>query len=209
NTGGNLVPSGQYWTYRAYANLTGTRVATTGSGNTAITAAVDSTKKQAAALIGYSAGFVGQANVAISGFSADPWLLSGGTTHVEVDRIPDVASLNSPQTVYSANVTVSGDAITVPVTLGDANGAYALFVTRPSSTTADTTIDDTATSGTDHFSYGSNWGTATGVSDLYQGTAHWSNTTGGTATYTFTGSGVTIWGVKDHDQGIAAFSVDG
>jgi hypothetical protein len=73
----------------------------------------------------------------------------------------------------------------------------------------DTTTDDTVTSGTDHFGYDTHWGTATGVSDLYQGTAHWSNTTGGTATYTFTGSGVTIWGVKDHDQGIAAFSVDG
>ena len=209
HTGGNLVPSGQYWTYRAYADLTGTRVSTTGSGNTAITAAVDSTKKQLAALIGDDSGFVGQANVSISGFSSDSWLTSGGSTHVEVDRIPDVASLNSPETVYSSNVTVSGDAISVPVTLGDAHGAYVMFVTPPNSVATDTTTDDTATSGTDHFGYDTHWGTATGVSDLYQGTAHWSNTTGGTATYTFTGTGATIWGVKDHDQGIAAFSVDG
>ena len=209
HTGGNLVPSGQYWAYRAYADLTGTRVSTTGSGNTAITAAVDSTKKQVAALIGDSGGFVGQANVSVSGFSSDSWLVSGATTHVEVDRIPDLASLNSPETVYSGNVTVSGDAITVPVTLGDAHGAYVMFVTPPSSASADTTTDDAGTSGTDHFGYGANWGTATGISDLYQGTAHWSNTTGAAATYTFTGTGVTIWGVKDHDQGIAAFSVDG
>jgi hypothetical protein len=209
HSGGNLVPSGQYWTYRAYADLTGTRVSTTGTGNTAITAAVDSTKHQMAALIGDSNGFVGQANVSISGFSSDAWLTSGGTTHVEVDRIPDLASLNSPQTVYSGNVTVSGGSITVPVTLGDANGAYVMFVTPPGSGAADTTTDDTVTSGTDHFGYDSTWGTAAGVPDLYQGTAHWSNTTGGTATYTFTGTGVTVWGVKDVDQGIAAFSVDG
>ncbi|WP_051969475.1 autotransporter outer membrane beta-barrel domain-containing protein [Kitasatospora azatica] len=209
HTGGNLVPSGQYWTYRAYATLTGTRVATTGSGSTTITAAIDSTKNQAAALIGDSAGFVGQANVSITGFGSVPWLASGGATHVEVDRIPDVASLNSPQTVFSGNLTVSGGAITVPVALGDKNGAYAVYVTPPGSVTSDTTTDDTATSGTDHFGYGANWGTATGVSDLLQGTAHWSNTTGASATYTFTGSGATIWGVKDHDQGIAAFSVDG
>ena len=209
HTGGNLVPSGQYWSYRAYADLTGNRVATTGSGSTAITAAVDSTKHQAAALIGDSAGFVGQANVSITGFGSASWLTSNGATHVEVDRIPDVASLNSPQTVYSGDVTVSNGAITVPVTLGDKNGAYVMFLTPPGSVSTDTTTDDTATSGTDHFGYGANWGTATGVSDLYQGTAHWSNTTGGTATYTFTGSGATIWGVKDHDQGIAAFSVDG
>ena len=209
NTGGNLVPSGQYWAYRAYADVTGTGVSTTGSGNTAIIAAVDSTKKQLAALIGDSAGFVGQANLSISGFSSDSWLTSGGATHVEVDRIPDLASLGSPQTVYSGNVTVSGDAISVPVALSDAHGAYAVFVTPPSSVAADATSDDTATSGTDHFGYGANWGTATGISDLYQGTAHWSNTTGAAATYTFTGSGVTIWGVKDHDQGVAGFSVDG
>jgi hypothetical protein len=209
HSGGNLVPSGQYWTYRAYADLTGTRVGTTGSGNTAVTAAVDSTKKQVAALIGDSSGFVGQANVTISGFSSDSWLTSSGTTHVEVDRIPDIASLNSPETVFSGNMTVSGDSITVPVTLGDAHGSYVMFVTPPSSVSTDTTTDDAVTSGTDHFGYGANWGTATGVSDLYQGTAHWSNTTGGTATYTFTGSGATIWGVKDHDQGIAGFSVDG
>lgn len=209
HSGGSLIPSGQYWAYRAYAAMTGTRVSTTGSGNTAITAAVDSTKKQLAALIGDSNGFVGQANVSISGFSADPWLVSGAATHVEVDRIPDVASLNSPQTVYSGNVTVSGDAITVPVTLGDAKGAYAVFVTPPGSVASDTTTDDNATSGTDHFGYGANWGTAAGVSDLYQGTAHWSNTAGSAATYTFTGSGVTVWGVKDRDQGIAAFSIDG
>lgn len=209
HSGGNLVPSGQYWAYRAYADLTGTQVSTTGSGNTAITAAVDGNKHQLAALIGDSNGFVGQANVSISGFSADAWLTSGGTTHVEVDRIPNLASLNSPETVYSGNVTVSNDAITVPVTLGDADGAYVMFVTPPGSVTADTTTDDFGTSGTDHFSYDSTWGTASGVSDLYQGTAHWSNTTGGTATYTFTGSSATIWGVKDVDQGIAAFSVDG
>lgn len=209
HTGGNLVPSGQYWAYRAYANLTGTRVSTTGSGNTAITAAVDSNKRQLAALIGDSSGFVGQANVSISGFSSDAWLTSGSTTHVEVDRIPDAASLNSPETVYSGNVTVSNDSITVPVTLGDAHGSYVMLVTLPSSVSADTTTDDTVTSGTDHFGYDSKWGTVTGVPDLHQGTAHWSNTTGGTATYTFTGSGATIWGVKDHDQGIAAFSVDG
>jgi hypothetical protein len=208
-TGGDLIPSGQYWTYRAYADLTGTQVATTGSGNTAVTAAIDSTKDQAAVLIGDSGGFVGQANVSISGFSSAAWLESGTSTHVEVDRIPNVASLGSPQTVYSGNVTVSGGSITVPVTLGDADGSYVMFVTPPSSVTADATTDDAATSGTDHFSYDSHWTAVTGVSDLYQGTAHWSNTTGAAATYTFTGSGATIWGVKDHDQGIVGFSVDG
>ena len=71
------------------------------------------------------------------------------------------------------------------------------------------TIDDATTSGTDYLTYGSGWGTATGVSDLYSGTAHWSNTASSTATLTFSGTGVVIDGVKDVDQGIATYSVDG
>ncbi|ACU72498.1 hypothetical protein Caci_3593 [Catenulispora acidiphila DSM 44928] len=209
HTGGALVPSGQYWTYRAYADLTGTRVSTTGSGNTAVTAAIDSGKKQVAALIGDSGGFVGQATVSVGGFGSVPWLTSGGATHVEVDRIPDVASLNSPQTVFSGNVTVANGSVTVPITMGDRNGAYVMFLTPPGSSAADVTTDDAVTSGTDHFGYSAGWGTASGVADLHNGTAHWSSTAGGTATYTFTGGDVTIWGVKDHDQGIAGFSVDG
>jgi len=209
HSGGNLVPSGQYWTYRAYADLTGSLVSTTGSGSTAITAAADSGKKRAVALIGDSNGFVGPANVTVSGFGSASWLEAGGATHAEVDRIPDVASLSSPQTVFSGNVTVSGGSVTLPLSLGDRNGAYAVYLTPPGSVTTDTTSDDATTSGTDHFGYSGTWGTATGVGDLYQGTAHWSSTAGSSATYTFTGSGATIWGVKDHDQGIAGFSVDG
>ena len=53
----------------------------------------------------------------MSGFGSAPWLEAGGATHVEVDRIPDVASLASPQTVFSGNVTVSSGSLTLPVAL--------------------------------------------------------------------------------------------
>jgi hypothetical protein len=44
---------------------------------------------------------------------------------------------------------------------------------------------DAATSATDKFSYGANWGVTTGVSDMYAKTANWTFTSGASATLTF------------------------
>jgi hypothetical protein len=209
NTGGDQVPSGQWWTFRAYADLTGELVSATGAGNSTIAASEDSARDRAVALVADDGGYTGPISVTFGGFGSASWLESGGVTHVEVDRIHDQAEWGSPQPVYSANLTVTGGSISVPFTDAGADDAYVVYVTPPGSVTSDTTTDDATTAGTDHFSYSGTWGTATGVSDLYDGTAHWSTTAGSTATYTFTGTQVAIRGVKDVDQGISGFSVDG
>lgn len=209
NSGGDLIPSGQWWAFRAYADLTGNLVSTTGTTDTAVTASLDSSKDRAVALVADDGGYTGPISLSMSGFGSASYLESSGVTHVEVDRIHDQTEWSSPQTVFSANETVSSGQITIPFEDADANDAYVVYVTPPGSVTADTTTDDATTSGTDHFAYSGTWGAATGVSDLYGGTAHWSATSGSTATYTFTGSQVAIHGVKDVDQGIAGISVDG
>ncbi len=58
------------------------------------------------------------------------------------------------------------------------------------------------------FAYGAGWGTASGVGDLHEGTAHYTNGTG-TTTFTFSGQQAVVMGVKDRDQGRATYSVDG
>ncbi|MCF4122277.1 hypothetical protein L1785_14955, partial [Antribacter sp. KLBMP9083] len=63
-----------------------------------------------------------------------------------------------------------------------AGSAVADIGTATKAVAATTQIDDSVVSGTNRFTYGSGWGTATGVGDLNQGTAHWSNTTGAVAT---------------------------
>ena len=209
NTGGKQVPSGQWWAFRAYADLTGELVSTTGSGGTAVSAAVDSSKDRAVALVADDSGYKGPISLSISGFGSASYLESGGVAHVEVDRIHNQSEWSSPQTVFSANETVSSGAITVPFEDAGANDAYVVYVTPPGSVTADTTTDDATTAGTDHFTYSGTWGAPTGLSDLYGGTAHWSSTSGSSATYTFNGTQVAIHGVKDVDQGIAGISVDG
>ena len=70
-------------------------------------------------------------------------------------------------------------------------------------------IDDAVTSGQDSFTYDSTWGTASGVSDLYDGTVHWNNATNGVGKFTFSGTSVALLGVRDVDQGIVTFSLDG
>ena len=209
DTGGDQVPSGQWWAFQAYADLTGQLVSTTGDANTTISASEDSSKDRAVALIADDSGYEGPISVDVSGFGSTSYLESGGVTHVEVDRIHDQAEWGSPQTVYSANLTVTNGSVSIPFTDADADDAYAVYITPPGSVTADTTTSVTTTSGTDSFAYTGTWGTATGVSDLHNGDAHWSTTAGSTATYTFTGTQVAIQGVKDVDQGIVGFSVDG
>jgi hypothetical protein len=55
----------------------------------------------------------------------------------------------------------------------------------------------------------SGWGTTTGISDTYAGTAHWDPSAGATATFTFTGNEAALHAVRDVDQGKMTVSVDG
>jgi hypothetical protein len=68
---------------------------------------------------------------------------------------------------------------------------------------------NTTGSGTGQFAYSSGWGLATGISDMYAGTANWSTTTGATATFAFTGNEIALHAVRDTDQQKIAVSVDG
>lgn len=70
-------------------------------------------------------------------------------------------------------------------------------------------IDDATVYGTNSFTYDSIWGTATGVGDLFGGTAHWTKTAGASASFAFQGTHVALYGVKDVDQGMVTFSLDG
>ena len=89
--------TGQWWTFRTYADLTGSLVSTSGEvGTTAISAAEDSSKRRAVAIIGDENGYTGAASVTFSGLSSVSWLANSGNVHVTVYRIPTPSPLNSP-----------------------------------------------------------------------------------------------------------------
>jgi hypothetical protein len=100
----------------------------------------------------------------------------------------------------SASVVVAAATITATATPAGAAGTPADNVVQ--------TVNDSVVYGTEHFTYTGGWGTATGISDLYDGDCHWDNNTGDTATFTFTGTEAVIHGVKDVDQGLSTYSVD-
>ncbi|PZQ89513.1 MAG: hypothetical protein DI534_06780 [Leifsonia xyli] len=129
-TNDGLSTNGSWWAMRAYADLTGSLVTTTGlSGTTAIAASIDSTAKRAVAIIGDTSTLTGTVNVTFTGLSSvSSWLASGGKVNVVVDRIPD-GTIGAPRVVSNANVSVSGGSITVAVPFTAARDAYAVYLT--------------------------------------------------------------------------------
>jgi hypothetical protein len=130
NGSGGYSYTGQWWTFRTYADLTGSLVSTSGEvGSTAVSAAEDSSRRRAVAVIGDENGYTGAASVAFTGLSSVPWLANSGSVHVTVYRIPDSSPLNSPSVALSENVSTSSGSITVPLTFQASHDAFAIYLT--------------------------------------------------------------------------------
>ncbi|MDX6390185.1 MAG: hypothetical protein QOJ73_1248 [Streptosporangiaceae bacterium] len=130
NGSGGYSYTGQWWTFRTYADLTGSLVSTSGEvGTTAISAAEDSSKRRAVAVIGDENGYTGAASVTFSGLSSVPWLANNGNVNVTVYRIPDSSPLNSPLVVSSQTESTSSGSITVPITFASSHDAFAIYLT--------------------------------------------------------------------------------
>jgi hypothetical protein len=143
NGNGGYSYTGQWWTLRTYADLTGSLVATSGeAGTTAISAAEDSSRRRAVAVIGDENGYTGAASVAFTGLSSVPWLANSGSVHVTVYRIPDSSPLNSPSVALSENVSTSSGIITVPVTFQASHDAFAIYLTPGFASGASSTLVD-------------------------------------------------------------------
>ena len=134
NVNGTFTPNGNWWAMRAYADMTGSLVSTSGEvGTTAISATEDSSAKRSVAIIGDENGFTGAASVTYSGLASVPWLASNGSVNITVDRIPDQYPLSSPQVVFDQNASVSSGSITVPLTFQAAHDAFAIYLTPATS----------------------------------------------------------------------------
>ena len=130
NGSGGYSYTGQWWTFRTYADLTGSLVSTSGEvGTTAISAAEDSSHRRAVAIIGDENGYTGAASVTFSGLSSVPWLANDGNVNVTVYRIPDSSPLNSPLVVSSEIESTSSGSVTVPITFESSHDAFAIYLT--------------------------------------------------------------------------------
>ncbi|MGI5174925.1 hypothetical protein ACQEVZ_01130 [Dactylosporangium sp. CA-152071] len=202
----NGQPTGQWWTYRAYAQMTGNLVAATGSGPIGVAASIDRNAGRAVALLGNQTGQTGTTTVAIRGVPS--WLVTSGRARVTVARIANQSPLTGPAVVSSTDVAVTGGPLNVAVPMTSGSDAYTVTLGTPldGGTTGGPLIVD---ANSPDFSYGANWGVTTGVPDMFNGTANWSHVAGATATFRFTGTQVALHAVRDADQQIMALSLDG
>jgi hypothetical protein len=129
-TGSGWQATGNWWVMRSYADLTGSVVSTSGEvGTTAISAAEDSSRRRAVAIVGDENGATGAASVTFNGLSSVPWLANNGIINVTVDRIPDQSPLGSPQVVFNQNLNTSSGSVTIPFTFQASHDAFAIYLT--------------------------------------------------------------------------------
>jgi hypothetical protein len=199
------APSANAFTYGAgWSEKTGVRGAYFGTLQTAAhagdTATFSFTGTQAA-LFAATGPRDGSFSVSLDGGPAAVVSTSSGTAS------PSAVVWTSPvlpRQAHTVTITVDGGqagTVTGPVMLDRAD------VLDPG---GNVIVDDSTTgTGPDQWEYSSGWGTASGVSDLYDGTAHYSATAGAQATLSFQGTEVILHTVHDVDQGIMQVSVDG
>lgn len=208
DSSGNYVPSGEWWVYKDYADVTGNLAAVTDSGTTDAVAGVDQARGRVAMLLGDSAGNTGPVTLAINGFSATPWVFGAGGATVTVQRIPNSSPLDQPTVVSTQVIPAGTSSLTVPINWVAGDDAYFVEITPVVNSMVSVDGSDTSPA-PNYFQLGSNWGQTTGVADIPGGTADWSSTAGSTAVLHFTGSQVALRAVNDTDQGQMQVSVDG
>jgi hypothetical protein len=129
NASGGAAYTGNWWAMRAYADMTGSLVSTSGQvGSTAISASEDSSRRRVVAVVGDANGYTGAASVAFTGFSSVPWLANNGTAEAVVYRIPDQSGLTAPQVVSDQIVNVSGGSVTLPLNFQASHDAFAVYL---------------------------------------------------------------------------------
>jgi len=151
----NGQPTGQWWVYQAYADITGQLVSVdNGGASTDAVAAKDQTGRRATVLLGDSADNTGTVTLSLRNLPS--WLAGSSGVQVVVQRIPDQNPLAQPVTVSTA--VIAGNAA-VPISWLSGSDTYFVSLS-PASGPVTQIIDGTVTSGADCFEYGANWASA-------------------------------------------------
>jgi hypothetical protein len=130
---GDLVTgSGQslasWWTYKRYADMTGTLAAIVDGSEIDGVAATDAGTKKASVVLGSRAGVTGAVTVQLNNIPS--YLLSSGTTHIKVERIPEGGgAVSAPAAVWEQDMTVSSNALILTVNWSGVHDAYAITLT--------------------------------------------------------------------------------
>jgi hypothetical protein len=117
-------PTGTYWMYKWYGDMTGNMIPVTPAGSQDGIASYDSTRKIVNVVFG---GDSGNNSVQVNGVGS-----FGSTVKVVLSFTPSsgrLANVAAPTTVSTTTLPVTNGTVTVPVTSQNASGAYQALVT--------------------------------------------------------------------------------
>jgi len=123
----NGQPTGTYWLYKWYGDMTGNIVSVTQNGVQDGVASLDGTRKILNTIVG---GATGNNTVAIKNLTG-----FGSTVQATINYTPDsgrLANVSAPTTIWSGTLSVTNGVVTVPLTAQDPGGAYQILVTPAS-----------------------------------------------------------------------------
>jgi len=125
----NLSPTGIWWVYKRYADITGTLVGTVPAKDDTIdaVAGVCLADRKARILLGTNAtGNVGDVTVKIRGLDAMPHWKS--KVRVTVERIPhnDAKPVEAPEVVRKDDIAITNGEVALQIPWGDVHNAYAV-----------------------------------------------------------------------------------
>ncbi|MFC5529868.1 carbohydrate-binding protein [Cohnella yongneupensis] len=126
----NGQKKGQWWTYKSYADMSGSLVATTPSANIDGVASKDATKHSALILLGNKGGVTGDIDVNVNRFDTASYLIgSNGKAHVVVTWINNLDPVSAPTVTQTFDATVVNNAIKVTIPWNYSLDAYSIAIT--------------------------------------------------------------------------------
>lgn len=120
----NNQPTGTYWLYKWYGDMTGDMVPVTAAGSQDGIASYDSSRKIVNVVLG---GDSGNNSVQVNGLSS-----FGSTVKVVLSSTPDsgrLANVSAPTTISTTTLAVTNGSVTVPIANQNAQSAYQVLVT--------------------------------------------------------------------------------
>jgi hypothetical protein len=130
----NLYPTGIWWVYKRYADITGKLINTTpteGNGVAAV-AGIDKPDGKARILLGaIGAENVGNVGVEIKGFNNTGFLVKDGKVKATIEKIShnDGKPVEIPEEVLDEYLTIEADKLEINLDWGNASNAYAITLT--------------------------------------------------------------------------------
>ena len=121
-------PKGQWWVYKRYADQTGLQVAVTAGSQADAVAYLDSAARKSIIVVGNKGSVTGTVSVKVTNIPAD--LQASGSAQVLIENMPDgTAAVSAPTVVSNSSMTVTGNALTVPLSWSKAADGYAMTLT--------------------------------------------------------------------------------